>query len=93
MSQWARTAGPSRHRGCHGTKPKSRCIVHVPGLVYGPLVQLWAKADSDARLARIKEIRDVRLAEPLESAHRMTVTCELIPDTITEGKYHESNIH
>lgn len=83
------TAGPSSHSGCHGTKPKSRCIVHVPGLVYGPLVQLWANADSDARLARMKEIRDKRLAEPLESAHRMTVTCECIPDTITEGDgYH-----
>lgn len=84
------TAGPSTsHRGCHRTKPKSICSVHVPGLVYGPFMQLWTTADYDARLARMKEIHDKRSTEPLESAQRVTATCELIPDTSTEGDgYH-----
>jgi len=75
--------------GGQGTRPKSRCIIHIPGLQYGPLVALSISAESDERLARLKDIRDRRLSQPLESVHRMTATCDLIPDTITEGDgYH-----
>ena len=66
------------------TRAKTECIVHIPGLQYGPMVLLSTIKDSAGRLARLKEIRDTRLAQPHGSVQRMTSTCDLIPESITK---------
>ena len=60
------------------------CIVHVPGLQYGPLLQLSANEDGYQKLDKLKEIRDKRLAQHAGSVHQMKDTCNLIPDVIKE---------
>jgi len=54
-----------RKKHSHGiseTRTEPECIVHIPGLKYGPVVLMATAKDSTARLARLKEIRDMRLA-------------------------------
>jgi len=79
---------PKRRKDDSHGGSKSRlepeCIVHIPGLQYGPMVLLSTTKDSTARLARLKEIRDKRLAQPHGSVQHMTSTCDLIPDSLTE---------
>ena len=79
---------PKRRKDDSHGGSKSRlepeCIVHIPGLQYGPMVLLSTTKDSTARLARLKEIRDKRLVQPHGSVQRMTSTCDLIPDSLTE---------
>jgi len=81
-----------RKKDSHGiseTRTEPECIVHIPGLKYGPVVLMATAKDSTARLARLKEIRDMRLAQPHGSVQRMTSTCDLIPNSLTEAHgYH-----
>lgn len=51
---WVERAPPTKR--CRDDSEK--CIVHIPGLTYGPLVLLSATKDPAARLARLKEVRD-----------------------------------
>ena len=58
------------------------CIVHIPGLQYGQVIPLGSE-DAN-KLAKLKDVRDRRLAQPAGSVHRMTDTCKLIPETLGE---------
>ncbi|KAG0710146.1 hypothetical protein GWK47_023379 [Chionoecetes opilio] len=60
------------------------CIVHVKGLKYGKLHLLSGIKNSEQKLAKLQEVKDKRLAQPPESPHRMTHTCELFPDILAE---------
>ena len=64
------------------TQQKPSCIVHIPGLQYGPLQLLSATKDGDSKLARLKEVCKQRLSQPLGSIYRMTESCKLIPDVV-----------
>ena len=58
---------------------KPFCIVHVNGLKYSKLHMLSNDKDSLVKLERLQEIKNVRLAQPLGSCHRMQESCNLIP--------------
>ena len=52
-------------------------------------VALAKTKDAIACLGRLKENRDMRLEQPHGSVQRLTSTCDLMPDSLTEGHgYH-----
>ena len=77
-------------QGAPETRSEPECIVHIHGLLYHRLLVLLAtNKDSIARILRLKEIRDMRLEQPDRTVQHMMSTCDLIPDSLTEGRgYH-----
>ncbi|KAG0717281.1 hypothetical protein GWK47_054755 [Chionoecetes opilio] len=65
--------------------PKSpSCIVHAIDIRdYGPLTSFRnVRGNPDEKLAYLHEIRENRMAEPLNSPRRMEAVCAQIPETL-----------
>ena len=79
---------PAQSRGKRkrdsGTTSNHICIVHVKGLKYGELHLLSGMKNAEQKFAKLPDVKKKRLAQPSESPHRMTDTCELIPDILAE---------
>ena len=54
------------------TQQKPSCIIHIPGLQYGPLQLLSASKDADSKLAGLKEVCKQRLSLSLNLWVRST---------------------
>ena len=61
-------------------------IVHIKGLKYGELHLLSEDKDGEKKLAKLQEVKEMRLAQPPSSCHMMKEACDLIPDVI--GEHH-----
>ena len=55
----------------------NHCIIHNRDTSPGPLTALTQK-----RLSKLKEIKNLRLSEPINSPHRMPYICFQIPDEV-----------
>lgn len=74
--------------------PSLICILHKDGsqhVDFTPLSKV--KGSHLEQLKRLKDIRDVRLQEPLDSPFRMEEVCHLIPDNVPEANLQHTGYH
>uniref|UniRef100_UPI00358EEDC6 uncharacterized protein n=1 Tax=Myxine glutinosa TaxID=7769 RepID=UPI00358EEDC6 len=60
------------------------CIIHVPGLKYGPIQLMTNVKDPELKMEKLKEIKRRRMAEPQDSPYRLEESCRKLPDIIEE---------
>ena len=86
MSKKRRSAGSS---ATADMVPDPICIIHSPSLSNpGPFTALDNIKSSPAeKLAYLNNVRDRRLAEPLESPYRMQTECQRLPQSLNEINY------
>ena len=60
-----------------------KCILHVKAKDHENFIAFRdVKVDASEKLSSLHQIRDIRLAEPNDSPHRMGDICTLIPETL-----------
>ena len=74
-----------RKRASVDSTTKTVCIVHINGLKYTDIHMLSTDKDPEKKLARLKEIKQLRLKQPPESSYRMAASCDLIPDVLSDN--------
>ena len=57
-------------------------IVHCKGLQYGEIILLSATKDAQARIAKLRDIKQKRLSQPANSSYRMEAACTKILDVL-----------
>ena len=68
---------------------REHCIIHFEGIKTSPFTSFSSLSAPKDRLDHLKSIGRERLAEPLESANRMTDVCLGIPSDVHENDgYH-----
>ena len=78
---------PAKRKRTSGEPPVVPvCIVHIKGLKYGELHLLSEDKDGEKKLAKLQEVKEMRLAQPPSSCHMMKEACDLIPDVT--GEHH-----
>ena len=72
-------SGPSKSKSC-----RQSCLVHNTSLKdHGSFTSLDSvKGSPQAKLDFLLQKRDQRMAEPIDSVHRMTSVCESIPESL-----------
>ena len=92
MSKKRRSAGSS---ATADMVPDPICIIHSPSLSNpGPFTALDNIKSSPAeKLAYLNNVRDRRLAEPLESPYRMQTECQRLPQSLNEINLQKTGYH
>lgn len=68
----------------HCAEERTICVIHFAGKTGQGFTPL-----TEERLAKLKDIRERRLALPMDSKQRMTDICQLVPETVEKGQgYH-----
>ena len=74
----------SNSGGSQGLEKASQiCILHVNGIQHGEFIPLANIKCSHEKLAKLHSIREKRLIQPNDSATRMEVVCNNIPESLT----------